>query len=280
MNGSTDASTSASSSSVGAAADQPEDVTLSALLVRTLASSSKLLDSSELSTTSSQSSLSELLSNLSLCASLVSHLQLLSPNETIDELPTGSLRALLVEYYTGMLELQRRTRDYNGRKEVLKNADIALKTFLARCESYELVDEDRRRTLFLNSSGGSGSSAKAAQSNDPARRREAKIAQYKEERALKAKLEVGRASNMPLDSTNFIMFERPPLLAVARTRFSFYFSQRKRWHNKSIHHGGFLRRIPSSFTHYPTTVFLSESVQRAFLYLTRDGAVSSGTQYV
>lgn len=173
----------ASTSKISAAStdEHQEDVTLSGLLKRSIASASDLLDSSELSSAAGQTQLASLLANLSLCASLVAHLQLLSANETIDEVSTSTLRCFLVPYYSAMLELQRRTKDYKSRIQALDSSKEYLEDFMRRCEDYEVVPHDQRKSLYILGTGQSG---------DPARRREAKIAQYKEEKALKAQIEV------------------------------------------------------------------------------------------
>ena len=163
--------------------DDPEDITLSVLLARTLTSCDSLLTSPSLSTASSQSTLTAILSSLSLCASLIDHLSLLSANESIEELSTSTIRCFLVPYYAGMVELQRRTKDYKSRMEALNISKKQLELFLNRCEQYQVVDEQTRRKLFMLGNG----------SNDPARRREAKIAQYKEEKALQARIDVRHA---------------------------------------------------------------------------------------
>lgn len=178
---------------------QHEDTTLAQLLRRTLAQSEAFLtnppscstltdqqppasSSSSKSNPTPASTLQSLLSNLSLCASLISHLALLSSNETLAELSTPTLPCLLVPYYTGMLDLQTRTKDYKTRIEVLKRAKAQLEMFRDRCDEYEVISEEKRRELSILSQKGLPS--------DPMSRRDAKIKQYKEEKALKEKMEV------------------------------------------------------------------------------------------
>lgn len=161
-----------------------EDVTLSTLLTRSIVAAEDLLDRAhELSSSkAAQGRLDSTLANLSLCSSLISHLNLLSANETLDELATSTIRCFLVPYYAGLLELQRRTRDYKSRAEALAVSQTNLESFVKQCDDYGVLSQDRRRTLHLTSASSS--------SADPSRRREAKIAQYKEERALKSRIEV------------------------------------------------------------------------------------------
>lgn len=179
------------------ASEQHEDTTLAQLLKQTLAKSEEYLQSppafdpsssdraastSSSRSTSSSSPLQNLLSNLSLCASLISHLALLSSNESLAELSTASLPCLLVPYYTGMLDLQTRTKDYKTRIEVLKRSKTQLEQFKERCDEYEVIPEEKRKELSILSNRGMPS--------DPMSKRDAKIRQYKEEKALKEKMEV------------------------------------------------------------------------------------------
>ena len=86
-----------------------------------------------------------------------------------------------------MLELQRRTRDYKTRIEALESAKEGFMAYMKNAESYNVIDDDAKRRLFM---------MKGQNANmDQARRREAKIAQYKEEKALKSRIDVsdGRA---------------------------------------------------------------------------------------
>ena len=190
MQGDITASSSSSGSSSGhpSTTNAEEDVSFATLLERTLSTSTELLDAPDLSSNASQQlSLISTLSNLSLCASLIQHLAILSSNEVIDELSTPTLRCFMVSYYAGMLELQRRTRDYKTRIEALESAKEGFMAYMKNAESYNVIDDDAKRRLFM---------MKGQNANmDQARRREAKIAQYKEEKALKSRIDVsdGRA---------------------------------------------------------------------------------------
>ena len=187
--------------------EQHEDTTLAQLLKRTLAQSEAYLvnpppatasalsdQHNHASTSNAPPTLPSLLANLSLCASLISHLALLSSNETLAELSTPTLPCLLVPYYTGMLDLQSRTKDYTSRIQVLQRAQAQLQMFIERCDEYEVIPEERRRELSILSNKGLPS--------DPMSRRDAKIKQNKEEKALKEKMEVSSLAEVPsLSST-------------------------------------------------------------------------------
>lgn len=156
-------------------------MTLAVLLQRSIASSEALLSTGDFNSPAAQTSVTSNLSSLSLCASLVSHLALLSSNETIDEISTPTLRCFLIPFYAGMLELQRRTKDYLQRRKALEAAQLRLQEYMRKSEEYEVISRDKRKRLHMLDEG---------QPKDQARKREAKITQYKEEKALKEQLEV------------------------------------------------------------------------------------------
>ncbi|XP_042208988.1 immunoglobulin-binding protein 1-like [Homarus americanus] len=68
---------------------------------------------------------------------LVSELGVFSRNEVLDELPTSSIKFLLLPVLLGSLSVKR--TDFN-RLEVLRLADIYYRDFVKRCKQYELTD--------------------------------------------------------------------------------------------------------------------------------------------
>ncbi|MBZ6370357.1 MAG: IGBP1/TAP42 family protein [Microbacterium hominis] len=130
-----------------------------------------------------QSLISTTLSDLTLCASLVSHLGVFSPNETLEDISTRDLRALLVPALEAQLCLLVRTKGGSQRLEWLHRAQTAFKRYVDSVEKYEVVGQDRRKTLAGPKAG----------EVDPARRRAGKIAQFKMEKEIKATLEVSLA---------------------------------------------------------------------------------------
>lgn len=131
-----------------------------------------------------QSLISTTLSDLTLCASLVSHLGVFSPNETLEDISTRDLRALLVPALEAQLCLLVRTKGGSQRLEWLHRAQTAFKRYVDSVEKYEVVGQDRRKTLAGPKAG----------EVDPARRRAGKIAQFKMEKEIKATLEVSLAA--------------------------------------------------------------------------------------
>lgn len=130
--------------------------------------------------TGEQSLISTTLSDLTLCASLVAHLGVFSPNETLEDISTRDLRALLVPALEAQLCLLVRTKGGSQRLEWLHRAQTAFKRYVDSVEKYEVVGQDRRKTLAGPKAG----------EVDPARRRAGKIAQFKMEKEIKATLEV------------------------------------------------------------------------------------------
>ncbi|GJN88681.1 hypothetical protein Rhopal_001647-T1 [Rhodotorula paludigena] len=119
------------------------------------------------------------LSDLTLCASLIDRLGVLSPNESLDDLSTRSLRCLAVPALQGHLALLVRTRGAHDRLEWLARAQSAFERFREQVERYGVVGDERRAAL----------NGPAAGETDPARRRAGKIAQFKMEKEIKATLE-------------------------------------------------------------------------------------------
>ncbi|BGP53841.1 Type 2A phosphatase-associated protein 42 [Rhodotorula sphaerocarpa] len=148
------------------AGPQEGELTLGQLLTRSLRNADKALISSTLS-------------DLTLCASLVNHLAVFSPNETLEDISTRDLRALLVPAVEAQLALLVRTHGGTQRLAHLERAQGAFRRYLDSIERYQIVDADRRKTLAGPRIGDV----------DPARRRAGKIAQFKMEREIKGTLE-------------------------------------------------------------------------------------------
>ncbi|XP_045614374.1 immunoglobulin-binding protein 1 [Procambarus clarkii] len=68
---------------------------------------------------------------------LVSELGVFSTNETLDELPTSSIKFLLLPVLLGSLSLKRTDID---RLEVLRLANVYFRDFIIRCRQYKLTD--------------------------------------------------------------------------------------------------------------------------------------------
>lgn len=160
-----------------------------------------------------QQTLATCLQLYSSCVELASRLALFSPNESLDDLSTASLPYLLCEYRIAEL-IQRQTSDSGpaARAAVVTRARKAYEKFLTLVDSYGLLDNERQ-----GSGGGGGGGGKSSYhamwerylenplgftvtgSTGPsglagaAARRDAKIAAFRTESALRQKLDALRA---------------------------------------------------------------------------------------
>ncbi|POY76576.1 hypothetical protein BMF94_0165 [Rhodotorula taiwanensis] len=155
------------------------DLTLGQLLTRSLRNADKATTAPSPNDHAIQTLITATLADLTLCASLVAHLAVFSPNETLEDISTRDLRALLVPALEAQLCLLVRTKGGSERLAWLERAQTAFRKYLDSVERYEIVDTDRRKTLAGPKAG----------EVDPARRRAGKIAQFKMEREIKGTLE-------------------------------------------------------------------------------------------
>jgi hypothetical protein len=101
-----------------------------------------------------------------------------SKNETKDDIATADLRYLLAPFYLAEVVGSTRTRAPAARLPVATEASSAHATFLSWCERHE----------FIPRGDGDGASASSAAA-DPATARDRKVARFKRERAIRARLE-------------------------------------------------------------------------------------------
>ncbi|BGP37825.1 Type 2A phosphatase-associated protein 42 [Rhodotorula kratochvilovae] len=155
------------------------DLTLGQLLTRSLRNAAEVTEAPSPNDVAIQSLLAATLSDLTLCAKLIEHLGVLSPNETLDDISTRDLRCLLVPSLQAQLALLVRTRGGVERLDWLRRAEGHLRRFVDLVERYEVVGDERRKTIAGPRVG----------ETDPARRRAGKIAQFKMEKEIKGTLE-------------------------------------------------------------------------------------------
>jgi immunoglobulin-binding protein 1 len=138
------------------------------------------------------------------CVKLVRQLSVFSPNECLEDIATSDLPYLVLNYHLAEL-LQRQTTPPSSlpasRVAILREARLAYEDFLTVLDAYELLGEPLSKLA-----GGVASYAKlweryredpnlfstVGSGSDPAARRNAKMANYKAEKALKNKLAVLR----------------------------------------------------------------------------------------
>ncbi|GAA6004985.1 Tap42p [Rhodotorula paludigena] len=157
----------------------PPDLTLGQLVARSLRNADLCQNAPAPNDPHIQALVASTLSDLTLCASLIDRLGVLSPNESLDDLSTRSLRCLAVPALQGHLALLVRTRGAHDRLEWLARAQAAFDRFREQVERYGVVEDERRAAL----------NGPAVGETDPARRRAGKIAQFKMEKEIKATLE-------------------------------------------------------------------------------------------
>ncbi|SCV69153.1 BQ2448_2173 [Microbotryum intermedium] len=155
------------------------DLTLGQLLTRSLASANIVLNADSPNDLAIQNRIHSTLSDLKLCSSLISHLSILSLNETLEEVQTRDLRCLLVDALRAQLQVLVKTKGGVERMEWLQQAKTLFASYVALIDRYQVVPENQRSTF----------SGPQHATQDPTRRRESKIAQYKMEKEIKNKLD-------------------------------------------------------------------------------------------
>ncbi|KAK4053761.1 Type 2A phosphatase-associated protein 42 [Microbotryomycetes sp. JL201] len=155
------------------------DLTLGQLLMRGIHKAHSVQEAPSPNDQAVQVQLHAALSDLTVCASLINHLGILSPNETLDDINTRDLRCLLVDSLRAHLETLVKTRGAVERMQWLDKAKGHFAHFVALVDQYGVISDNHRQAF-----AGTQHSVQ-----DPSRRREAKIAQFKMERDVKTKLE-------------------------------------------------------------------------------------------
>lgn len=160
-----------------------KDLFTTAETARLLLESSTLTPSSPSHTTALQTALAAYTS----CATAINHLTLFSPNESLDDLPTSSLPYLLVPSHLGTLTLLLPAPTPSARLPILTTARTHYETFLSNLSSYALLPPSHTKLLSRYTS--SPTTFSVAGTSDPAARRDAKIANFREEKEMRAKLD-------------------------------------------------------------------------------------------
>ncbi|KLO19262.1 TAP42-like protein [Schizopora paradoxa] len=165
-------------------ANDPEDVSLRALYTRALENASKAYSLPTIED-ATQELVDAASRDLNLLISRISALHLFSPNETLDDVSLGDLIYMTAPYILGEVELNARATERERRLELLRKAQAHFREFASRLLDYSIIPEADRE-LF-------GQQTFAI--TDPAKRREAKIAQFKKEKELKNTISAIRVKN-------------------------------------------------------------------------------------
>ncbi|KAK2065056.1 TAP42-like family protein [Colletotrichum caudatum] len=124
------------------------------------------------------------------CLDLVSRAALFSPNESLEDLSTSSLAYLLITAHLAELHQKLPSRSPVERRAALERARESYETFLGSLDSYDLLSP-QQKTLYSHYTDEPLAFTTLG-TNDPAKRRDAKIANFKSERALRERLDTLR----------------------------------------------------------------------------------------
>ncbi|KAH8651517.1 TAP42-like protein [Tricladium varicosporioides] len=118
------------------------------------------------------------------CLKLADRLSLFSTNETFEDLTSGDLQYLLINYRLAELVLRISSSD---RKGVIQRARDAYERYLTLLDHYEILSGPDKKLYHTYTE--SPTSFSTISTKDPNARRNAKIANFKQEKELKKKLE-------------------------------------------------------------------------------------------
>ncbi|KAF7716634.1 Uncharacterized protein PECH_006475 [Penicillium ucsense] len=118
------------------------------------------------------------------CQRQVSVLSLFSSNESLDDISTGDIQYLTLEYY--LAELMQRASSSDREKSLRRTLQL-YESFLSRLENYELLSPGDKK--LFEQYMANPSTFTLAPLNDATARRDIKVRRFREEKELKQKLE-------------------------------------------------------------------------------------------
>jgi immunoglobulin-binding protein 1 len=119
------------------------------------------------------------------CLRVASQVSLFSPNESLEDLNSGDLQYLLINYH--LAELTQRITSGDRKANVLK-ARLFYERFLRLLDTYDVLS--RSDSKLYETYTDNPNTFSTASTTDAVARRDTKIARFKEEKELKRKLEV------------------------------------------------------------------------------------------
>ncbi|KAL9071446.1 MAG: hypothetical protein Q9157_005459 [Trypethelium eluteriae] len=137
-----------------------------------------------------QQNLSSAIAVYDRCLKVADQVSLFSPNETLEDVSSKDIEYFLINYRRAELLLRSQRRD---RATILREALAAYEAFLQLLDQYDILSRDDAR-LFGHWKE-SPERFSTASTTDAARRRETKIARFKQEKELKRKLEAKALHN-------------------------------------------------------------------------------------
>ncbi|KAF8861577.1 TAP42-like protein [Acephala macrosclerotiorum] len=135
-------------------------------------------------TTTYQQNLVAAISTYEECLKLVDRLSLFSPNETLEDLTSGDLQYLVINYRLAELVLRVSSKN---RKATIQSARGAYERYLSLLDHYDILSTADKK--LYNDYTESPTSFSTISTTDPNTRRATKIANFKLEKELKKKLE-------------------------------------------------------------------------------------------
>jgi immunoglobulin-binding protein 1 len=122
------------------------------------------------------------------CLAIADRISLFSPNETLEDINTADLQYLLLNYR--LAELILRINNHSQRRANLQNSQDRYHRYLKQLDSYDMLSKSD--ASLLEQYQETPTTFSTASTTDPGARRDAKIRRFKEEKALRTKLEYMR----------------------------------------------------------------------------------------
>jgi immunoglobulin-binding protein 1 len=151
------------------------------------------------STTSAafQENLANAIATYEECLKVASRVSLFSPNETLEDINSGDLQYLLINFHLAELTLKITGGD---RKSYLEKARAFYERFLKLLDMYDMLSKVDAK--LYEQYMDNPNSFSTASINDAVARRDTKIARFKEEKELKRKLDVSLHNFLLLASSS------------------------------------------------------------------------------
>jgi hypothetical protein len=121
------------------------------------------------------------------CLSLIGTLSIFSPNESLEDLSTSDLPFLLINFHLAEMTQKIPSQSPPERKRILSGARDAYERYLHLLDSYDLLSPTHKKLLEQYTDAPTTFTTVSA--SDPNARRDAKIANFKTEKDLRAKLD-------------------------------------------------------------------------------------------
>ena len=153
----------------------------------------KQLESLESSSQGYHDSLRRALSALEECRQLAEEVSLFSPNETEDDISSSDLQYLSIDYFLGDLIPKKTKVD---RKTLLREAQDAYNRYLQRLDQYDMLSKSDRKLYETWQDDRDTFSVLGG--SDASRKRDMKVARFKQEKELKQKLEVRSVASLAI----------------------------------------------------------------------------------